>query len=146
MAIGLASLDWFMMDFAMRILSLAALIAALPFFVTPQARAAEPPGRFIGNFSANPYAPRVEPQPRGTFTNPYGDGADSPRLYDSRGQFRGNLNTNRADPDSVANPYGRYGSRYSEDSINNRYGAGSRYNEDSPNNRYGDGLRIYRPD
>ena len=145
MANGLESLDRFVMDFAMRLLSLAVLIATLPFAM-PQARAAEPPGRFIGSYSANPYAPRVEPQPRGTFTNPYGDGGDSPRLYDSHGQFRGNLNTNRADPDSVANPYGRYGSRYSEDSINNRYGAGSRYNEDSPNNRYGDGLRIYRSD
>jgi hypothetical protein len=42
----------------------------------------------------------------------------------------------------VANPYGRYGSQYSPDSINNPYGAGSRYNQDSPNNPYGNGLTI----
>ena len=127
----------------MRIWSLAALGAALAL---SESQAAELPGRYIGNYSANPYAPKAEPQPRGTFTNPYGDSSNSPRLYDSQDQFRGNLNTNRSDPDSVANPYGRYGSRYSDDSINNRTGAGSRYNDDSPNNRYGDGLRIYRPD
>ncbi len=126
----------------MRILFLVALLLS----VSARPYAAEPPGRYIGNYSANPYAPRTEPQPRGTYTNPYGDSSNSPRLYDSQGQLRGNLNTNRADPDSVANPYGRYGSKYSEDSINNRYGAGSRYNDDSPNNRAGDGLRIYRPD
>lgn len=119
---------------------------ALCVFASAQPHAAEPPGRYIGNYSANPYAPKAEPQPRGTFSNPYGESSNSPRLYDSQGQFRGNLNANRTDPDSVANPYGRYGSKYSDDSINNRYGAGSRYDDDSPTNRHGDGLRIYRPD
>jgi hypothetical protein len=130
----------------MRPLSFVALVVAFAFSMTLRTQAAEPPGRYIGNYSDNPYAPKVEKQPAGTFTNPYGDGSNSPRLYDSAGRFRGNLNTNRTDPDSVANPYGRYGSKYSQDSIHNRYGAGSRYDEDSPRNRYGDGLRIYRPD
>ena len=48
--------------------------------------------------------------------------------------------------DSVSNPYGRYGSKYSPDSINNPYGAGSRYRHDSPNNPYGEGLSIYGDD
>ena len=39
--------------------------------------------------------------------------------------------------------YGRYGSPYSSDSINNPYGAGSPYRSDSPNNPYGEGLKIY---
>ena len=45
---------------------------------------------------------------------------------------------------SIANPYGRYGSQYSPDSINNPYGAGSRYAPDSPYNPYGQGMRVYR--
>lgn len=123
----------------------SAAIFAVALAANASAQTVTPPGTYIGNYSANPYAPRIEPQRPGAFTDRFGDATISPRLYDSRGQFRGNLNANRYDPDSVANPYGRYGSRYSEDSINNRYGAGSRYNNDSPQNRYGQGLRIYTP-
>ena len=97
---------------------------------------------YLGNLSANPYLPKAPPQPPNTFNNPDGSSADSPKLYDSQGNFRGNVNANKYDPDSVANPYGRYGSKYSNDSINNPYGAGSRYNQDSPNNPYGNGLTI----
>lgn len=64
------------------------------------------------------------------------------KLYDSDGNFRGNLNDNPYDPDSVANPYGRYGSRYSVDSINNPYGAGNKFKKDSPFNEFGTGLEI----
>jgi hypothetical protein len=100
-------------------------------------------GRYLGNLSSNPSLPPALPALPGTFNNPYGTSANSPQLYDSQGNFRGNLNSNRYDPNSVANPYGRYGSQYSTDSINNPYGAGSRYAPDSPNNPYGQGLRIY---
>jgi hypothetical protein len=48
-------------------------------------------------------------------------------VYDSQGQFRGNLNNNPFDPNSLANPYGRYGSPFSPDSLNNPYGAGNPY-------------------
>jgi len=64
------------------------------------------------------------------------------KLYDSEGNYRGRLSSNRFDPDSVSNPFGRYGSRFSVDSINNPFGAGSRYLPDSPNNPFGHGLRI----
>jgi hypothetical protein len=84
------------------------------------------------------------PQPPGTFNNRYGNDSNSPKLFDSQGQFRGNLNSNQYDPNSVANPYGRYGSPYSSDSINNPYGAGSPYRQDSPNNPYGQGMPAYR--
>jgi len=100
---------------------------------------------YLGNFTSNRSLPPAPPQPPGTFNNPYGTSSNSPKLYDDRGQFRGNLNSNRYDPDSVANPYGRFGSPYSPDSIRNPYGAGSPYRTDSPNNPYGTGLRIYRP-
>ena len=36
----------------------------------------------------------------------------------SDGKYLGNLNASRYDPNSVSNPYGQYGSRYSPDSIN----------------------------
>jgi len=84
------------------------------------------------------------PQPPGTFDNPFGNSANSPKLYDSQGTYRGNLNGNPYDPNSVANPYGQYGSPYSPNSINNPYGAGSPYQQDSPSNPYGQGMRVYR--
>ena len=99
--------------------------------------------RYLGNLSSNPYLPSAPSQPAGTFTNPYGTSANSPKLYDSSGNFRGNVNSNPYDPNSISNPYGRYGSKYSTDSINNPYGAGSRYDADSPNNPYSNGMRIY---
>lgn len=50
----------------------------------------------------------------------------APRLY-SGGRYLGELSTNRYTPDSVSNPYGRYGSRYSPDSVNNPHGPYGRY-------------------
>jgi hypothetical protein len=47
--------------------------------------------QYLGNPTANPYLPPAPPQPSGTFTNPYGNSFNSPKLYDSRGQFRGNV-------------------------------------------------------
>lgn len=114
--------------------SVAVLTMALTTSVSAQT--------YLGNLTANPYLPKAPPQPANTFNNPYGGSHDSPKLYDSQGNFHGNLNSNKYDPDSVANPYGRYGSKYSNDSINNPYGAGSRYNQDSPNNPFGNGMTI----
>jgi hypothetical protein len=56
------------------------------------------------------------------------------------------LSANPYDPDSTSNPYGRYGSKYSPDSINNRYGPGNPYAPNSPNNPYGKGLSIQGAD
>lgn len=87
-----------------------------------------------GRYSANPYTPNR--------VNPYQSGGG---LYTDDGEYRGNANNNRFDPNSTSNPYGQYGSRYSSDSINNPYGAGSRYGSDSPNNRFGNGLKVCGP-
>lgn len=57
-------------------------------------------------------------------------------------RYLGNLSANPYDPESTSNPFGRYGSPYSSDSINNRFGAGSPYSIDSPTNPYGRGLVI----
>ena len=42
----------------------------------------------------------------------------------------------------TSNPYGRYGSPFSPDSINNPYGAGSPYSPSSPTNPYGRGSEL----
>jgi hypothetical protein len=66
--------------------------------------------------------------------------AQPPQIYAPNGKYLGNLNENQFDPNSVNNPYGRYGSPYSPDSINNPYGRyGSPYSPDSPNNPYATG-------
>jgi hypothetical protein len=118
----------------------ATIIAAAVLLVSFGAAHAQ----YMGNMSANPYLPPAAPQLPGTFTNPYGSGFNSPKLYDSQGNFHGNVNSNPYDPDSIANPYGRYGSQYSPDSINNPYGQyGSRYSPQSPNNPYGTGMPVY---
>ena len=91
---------------------------------------------YLGRFGGSPYAGQsFQNNP----INRYGE----KRLYNQKGEFRGNLNSNPYDPNSINNPYGRYGSRYSPDSINNPYGAGSRYNPDSPANPYGQGWSVY---
>ena len=76
-----------------------------------------------------------------TSTNPYATNA--PKLYDSDGNYRGKLSSNHYDPESVSNPYGRYGNPYSSDSVSNPYGAGNPYRADSPSNPYGEGLSIF---
>lgn len=63
--------------------------------------------------------------------------ADPPSIYSRDGKYLGNLSTNKYDPNSVNNPYGRYGSKYSSDSINNEYGRyGSPYSSESATNPY----------
>ena len=122
----------------------------------------------LGNLSANPYSPDSTSNPYGagnpykpnSINNPYGKygseyspnsvnnpyATETPKLYDSEGNYRGKLSSNKYDPESVSNPYGKYGNPYSPDSINNPYGAGSPYSPDSPNNPYGTGLKIVGED
>lgn len=50
------------------------------------------------------------------FRNDY----NSPKVYEN-GNYRGNLNGNQYDPNSISNHYGKYGSPYSPESINNPY-------------------------
>jgi hypothetical protein len=71
---------------------------------------------------------------------------DTPKLYDSQGNYRGKLSSNPYDPDSISNPYGRYGSPFSPDSINNPFGAGNPFSPNNPRNPFGEGLAIYGDD
>ena len=58
-----------------------------------------------------------------------------------RGRYLGNTSPNQYDPNSINNPYGRYGNPYSPDSIHNPYGAGNKF---GPNmNPYGPGMDLY---
>ena len=67
---------------------------------------------------------------------------NAPRLFDSQGNYRGRLSSNAYDPDSISNPFGRYGSQFSADSINNPFGAGNQFRQDSPTNQFGSGWSI----
>jgi hypothetical protein len=61
-------------------------------------------------------------------------------LYDSQGTFHGYWNSNPYDPNSIANPYGRYGSPYSPDSINNPFSPwGNPYSSEGVGNSDGVG-------
>ena len=56
---------------------------------------------------------------------------------DDDGTYLGRLSENPYLPDSIANPYGRFGNRYAPDSLNNRHGRyGSRYSPYSSKNPY----------
>jgi hypothetical protein len=141
-----------------------ALTVILIFALTGVSQA----GHYLGNLSVNPYCPKSISNPYGagnpyranSITNPYSRyrnpassnsitnplATNTPKLYDSQGNYRGKLSSNPYDPDSISNPYGRYGNPYSPDSINNPYGAGNPYRSDSPNNPYGCGWKIIGDD
>jgi hypothetical protein len=85
--------------------------------------------------SVSPYDARVSPYSSQGAMNPYTTGGGE--IYAQDGTYLGRLNSNRYDPESVANPYGTYGSPYSSESINNPYSQyGSPYSSLSPNNPY----------
>jgi|TARA_Y100000034_G_C6552033_1_gene238530 hypothetical protein len=70
----------------------------------------------------------------------------SPRIYGNDGEYLGNLNSNKYDPNSVSNPYGKHGSKYAPNSINNPYGKyGSEYSPSGVNNPYAAPPTINRP-
>jgi len=63
-------------------------------------------------------------------------------------RYLGTLSSNPYDPESISNPYGRFGSTYSPTSINNPYGSyGSPYSARSGTNPYTTGgPRLYSRD
>jgi hypothetical protein len=73
--------------------------------------------------------------------------AQSPIIVGPNGPYLGNLNTNRFDPNSVANSFGRYGSPFSADSINNPFGRyGSPFSAESATNPFTTrGPRVVQP-
>ncbi len=112
-------------------------------------------GLYHGELSSNPYRSDSTSNSYGTYgsryssesiNNPYSSvgqkaqneyGYDGPKLYSNDGKYLGRVNKNKYDPESISNPYGRYGSKYSPDSVNNPYGRyGSKYSSESTNNPY----------
>lgn len=83
--------------------------------------------RYKADGLMNPYSQYGSRYSNKSWRNPYA--TDAPKLYDSKGKYRGRLSSNPYHPDSTSNPYGRYGSKYSPDSINNPYGAGNPYSQ-----------------
>jgi hypothetical protein len=73
-------------------------------------------------------ADRYELGSRSSSYERYGErySMNPPRLY-SGGTYLGQLSSDRYAPDSVSNPYGRYGSKYSPDSVNNPYSQWGQY-------------------
>lgn len=113
--------------------------AASCLFLLPSSAAAQQPAYV----TANPYMgdtissfdSRVSPYSPYGAQNPYT--TDGGRIYGQDGQYLGRLNSNPYDPESVANPYGQYGSQYSPNSINNQFGQyGSEYSPLSARNPY----------
>lgn len=93
-------------------------------------------GNPYGNTINNPYSQYGSPYSSKSINNPYAS-VSSPILVGDDGKYLGKLNSNKYDPDSVSNPYGRYGNPYSPDSINNPYGKyGNPYSPYSATNPY----------
>src|SRR5262245_58559224 len=58
-------------------------------------------------------------------------------IYGNDGRYLGQYNLNEFDPNSVLNPFGRYGSEFSPDSINNPFGRyGSEFSPGSARNPF----------
>ena len=112
--------------------------------------------RSVGKLSANLYLPgstssplsawdALSPaNPYGVYGNPYSPkgsrneyAADGLDIYGQDGTYLGNLNSNPYDPNSVANPYGKFGSEFSPTSINNPFSIyGSEYSPHSAQNPF----------
>lgn len=91
-------------------------------------------GTPYGNTLNNRFGTYGNPYSSKSWTNPYA--TDAPRIYAQDGTYLGKLSSNRYDPESVSNPYGRYGNPYGN-TVNNRYGTyGSRYSPQSWSNPY----------
>ncbi len=111
--------------------------------------------KFLGKYSANQYnqdstsAPygKYNPNTVGGINSPdsqYGDAysnesannpdaSNAPKLYDSKGNYRGRLSNDPYDPESISNPTGAYGSDMQNMQPDD---------PDNPNNPYGNGMTI----
>jgi hypothetical protein len=134
----------------------ALLTFGLVFAQTDRKKKLSPPKQnweHLGKLSANPYDPDSVSNPFGihgspyspkSVTNPYslpGFKANNPyavggpRIIGHDGTYLGRLNKNKFDPESIANPYGIYGSKFSPLSVKNPYGIyGSKYSPFSATN------------
>ena len=131
------------------------LVAVIAWIAFPAAAQ-----EYLGRLGGSPYSADSTANPYGRYGSPYSaqsvnnelgrygspyssEGARNPyttggpRIVAEDGTYLGRLNANRFDSESVANPFGTYGSPTSSKSINNPTGRyGSPYSRQSPNNPY----------
>ena len=113
---------------------------------------------YLGKFSSNPYDSESISNPYGRYGNPYGNTitnpyssygstysthswknpytTDAPKIYAQDGTYLGKLSSNPYDSESISNPYGRYGSPYSNGLMNPYSAYGSPYSSQSWRNPY----------
>jgi len=115
-------------------------LSANPFAPNSSANPFGAGSPFAPNSPANSFGPYGSPFSNRSATNPFA--TQVPRLYDQEGNYRGKLSANPYDPDSISNQFGRYGSPFSSESVNNPFGAGSPFRFDSPTNPLGSGWII----
>jgi len=63
-------------------------------------------------------------------------------LFSKDNEYFGCFGCSEFDSNSICNKYGKYGNKYSNNSIWNEYGVGSVYHSDSPFSKYGSGLKV----
>lgn len=121
---------------------------------------------YLGRLSVNEYDPDSISNSFGTYGNPYGNtitncygiygsnyslsswsntsALDPPRIYADDGTYLGKLSLNSYDPDSISNPFGRFGSRYGNNLMNPFSSYGSRFSTQSWRNPYATAApRVY---
>ena len=110
-----------------------ALLVLLPTFSAAQTATPTLPSPF-GQVQPTLTLPTLAPLPG---VAPVALPTGPPTIVGEDGTYLGVLSSNKYDPNSVSNPYGKYGSKYSPTSINNPYNAyGSPYSPLSATNPY----------
>lgn len=117
-------------------------LSAYPFPIDSTSNKFGPYGSpYSSNSIENPTGPYGSPHSHASVANPYA--TEAPKIIAADGQYLGRLSANPYAPDSVSNPYGRYGSPYSPTSINNPCSPyGSPYSPISPHNPYATKLPV----
>jgi hypothetical protein len=111
-------------------------LSANPYITTSTANAYGPYGSVYSATSIkNPYSQYGSTTSPVSVANPYATAA--PKIIATDGTYLGKLSANPYDPQSIANPYGKFGSPYSPTSVNNPYSIyGSPYSPVSPKNPF----------
>ena len=91
-------------------------------------------GNPYGQNLKNEYSPYGSPYSSKSPTNPYA--TNPPQIYGADGKYLGKLSTNKYDYESIANPYGPYGSKYGNNLVNPYSQYGSKYSPQSWTNPY----------